>query len=79
MITLAKPIKLRFSLHAVLLAMTLLVVLFSSLTSFLSYHFNWIRQRHAYIASGEVMPLIQPPVLAEAPGVLPLFGERGIE
>lgn len=44
------------------------------------YHLNWIRQRRAAIANGEVVPtftLKQSSFPRDAPGLLRVFGERG--
>jgi hypothetical protein len=61
----------RYSIRALLVAMTLLAL-------FLGYHLHWIGQRRAMIASGAVTPFpivgIKQP---RAPGMLALFGEPG--
>lgn len=63
----------RFTLRAVLVAMTLVAL-------FLGYHLNWIRQRRAAIANGAALPtfnLMQSSFPPDAPGLLGIFGERG--
>ncbi|QDT72959.1 hypothetical protein [Lacipirellula limnantheis] len=57
-----------------------MLVVMTLLALFFGYHLNWIRQRRAAIATGEVVPTFNlkqssfPPV---APGLLGIFGERG--
>ena len=76
MILPAKPLKLRFSIRALLALMTLLAL-------FLAYHLNWIRQRRAAIDSGVVtirahvaQPWMQLPRAPQPSRILQLFGEE---
>ena len=76
MILPAKPLKLRFSIRA-LLALTTLLALF------LAYYLNWIRQRRAAIDSGLVtirahtaQPWMQLPRAPQPSRILQLFGEE---
>lgn len=58
----------RYSLRALLVAMTLLAIV-------MLYHLDWIRQRRELIESGEVFSDSNLPM--RAPGILGLFGEAG--
>ena len=60
---------------------TLLILV--TVSSWLGYHLNWIRQRHAFLAAYRDLPtrsvhLVQPGTCG-APGQLPLFGESGVK
>lgn len=73
MILPAKPMKLRFSIRALLLLMTALALFFG-------YHLNWIRQRRAAIVSGDVVPtylVMQSSFPHDAPVLLRWLGEKG--
>jgi hypothetical protein len=52
-------------------------VVMTLLALFVHYHVQWIRRRHALIDSGEVRPFRGFGKLTEAPGLLPIFGEKG--
>ncbi len=63
----------QFSLAAMFVLMLVVAI-------FISYHVNWIRQRHefyrAYLQTTQFSP--NPTLVAAAPGMLGLFGEEGI-
>lgn len=69
MILPAKPFKLRFSIRAILVVMTLLAL-------WCGYSMNWIRQRREVMASGVVSPHSRGRAVS-APQLLGLFGEAG--
>jgi hypothetical protein len=62
----------RFSLRALLVVMTLFALFFG-------YHWNWIRQRRSALETGWIIDEPNPFLDREpvAPGLLPLFGEKG--
>ena len=66
--------KLRFSIRAILVTMTLFAL-------FLGYHLSWIQQRRTAIASGSINLEEDAfaPSLRLGPGLLWMFGERGYE
>lgn len=71
MIIPAKPMKLRYTLRAILVAMTLLAL-------WCAYSINWIRQRRAAIEDHLVFPIMfDGSEEQEAPGLLWMFGEKG--
>lgn len=76
MILPAKPFKLRFTIRALLVLMTLFALV-------LAYHLNWIRQRRAAFSSGLVTVRahtaqywMQLPLAPDLPAMLMLFGEQ---
>jgi hypothetical protein len=70
MIIPAKPFKLRFSIRAILVMMTLLAIL----CGWCGYSMNWIRQRREFIDSDLMNGRGD---YTRAPGLLFLFGEPG--
>lgn len=69
MILPAKPFKLRFSIRAILVMMTLLAI-------WCGYSMNWIRQRREIIESSMAPPLTTGNDVT-APSLLWMFGEPG--